>query len=71
MKIKDKVKYKLNRFFHIVFWRLLKKSLIFRIWYKEFLNSLLFDLELCDIESERDLVFYKYKNKLEFAKTYK
>ena len=45
------------------YWRLLRKSPVFRYWYKSFLTELLFDLELHrDIEQKE--VEEKYKKKL-------
>jgi hypothetical protein len=48
------------------FWRLLRRSLVFRYWYKSFLTELLFELERFDIEGES--ITQKYRDKLEAAK---
>jgi len=49
----------------ILFWRILRKSRVFRYWYKKFLNELMFDLELYDLEKESITV--KYQDKLNRA----
>jgi len=53
-------------FITIVFWKILRRSKIFRIWYKRFLNELLFDLQ---DDLDPDLIKKKYLKKLEKAKT--
>jgi len=45
----------------ILFWRLLRKSSIFNYWYAKFLQELLYDLEISDIE--KDSIYNKYLNK--------
>lgn len=52
----------IKRFFMIVFWRILKKSFIFKYWYKKHLTELLFDLEIFDLDKIE--ITEKYKNKL-------
>lgn len=52
---------KLRLFIIIVFWRILRKSRIFNYWYKKFLNELLFDLEMFNIEGEEIEKKYRYK----------
>ncbi len=51
----------------IVFWKILRKSRVFRYWYKRFLNELMFDLQLYDIEG--DQITAKYQTKLHKANT--
>lgn len=50
----------------IIYFRLLKKSGIFRYWYKKHLSEVLFDLELLDLK--KDQLIDKYTKKLEFFK---
>jgi hypothetical protein len=49
--------------FTVLFWQILQKSRIFRYWYKRFLNELMFDLQLYDIEKEK--ITTKYQAKLD------
>jgi hypothetical protein len=44
------------------YWRILKRSFIFRYWYQVFLTKLVMDLENGDIEYRENLE--KYRNKL-------
>ena len=61
MKIRDLVAQRIS----IIIWQLLRRLRIFRFWYKRFLNELMFDLQLCDIEKERTTA--KYQAKLDRA----
>mgnify|MGYP001558334877 CR=1 FL=1 len=47
----------------LFYWWLLKKSGVFRYYFKRFLTDLCFDLEIFDLDSE--LIRAKYINKLE------
>lgn len=49
----------------VIYWQLLRRSKIFNYWYKNFLNELLFDIQLCDIE--REVIQDKYYKKLQRA----
>lgn len=46
----------------ILFWKVLKRSWVFRYWYDQFLNELMFDLEVADMD--REGVYRKYYRKL-------
>lgn len=45
-----------------LYYRLLKKSGIWRYWYEKFLNELCYDLEIIDLEKEE--IQKKYNDKL-------
>lgn len=45
----------------IIFWRILKRSLVFRYWYRRFLWDLLLDLEIYDLD--REYIVKKYRDK--------
>jgi hypothetical protein len=49
-------------FIELWYWRILKRSFIFRYWYQVFLTKLVMDLENGDIEYRENLE--KYRNKL-------
>lgn len=53
----------------IIFWRILRYSGVFRYWYEKFLNELMFDLDLLDIEQQR--IKEKYYRKLNFIRKIK
>ena len=61
------MKYPLRVWPTVLYWRLLKRSKIFKLWYVEFLTELMFKLELFDIEG--DEITQYYKNKLKRAKS--
>ncbi len=47
----------------IFFWRILKHSIVFKYFYSNFLNELMFDLEIFDLDKER--ITQKYLSRLE------
>jgi len=54
-------------FLTILYWRLLRKSKIFRYWYKKFLCELLYDIEFCDLDQQG--IKEKYIKKLKLLDT--
>lgn len=46
----------------IIFWRILKQSIVFRYWYKKHLTELMFDLEIFDINKKE--IIEKYNSQL-------
>jgi len=59
----EEFKGRIYLFLQIVFWQILRKSMIFGYWYDRFLTELLYDLQLHrDIEQKE--IEEKYCNKL-------
>lgn len=56
-----KTKYTKSEWITVWFWRLFKHSRIFKMWRRDFIGELLFDLERYDIEGEA--IFKKYHDK--------
>lgn len=54
-------KYTVKEWTTVIFWRILKHSFIFKLWYKRFLRDLLFELERFDLEG--DEITKKYLEK--------
>lgn len=60
--MKKKIKgYTLKEWKTVIFWRILKHSFIFRLWYRAFLSDLLFELERFDIDGEKTTKKYLEK----------
>lgn len=56
MNIKS-IKFKLS----IIYWRILKRSFVFKYWYKKFLTELLLDFEIYNLDQEK--IIGKYFSK--------
>lgn len=52
---------KLRLLISIIFWRILKNSIVFNYWYKKHLSELLYDLELYDLEKNE--ITLKWRNR--------
>ena len=66
-KIKEFSRSKSTKRTTYFYWWLLRKSKIFNYWHERFLNELLFDLELLDLEQKE--IQSKYNEKLKRIRT--
>lgn len=57
---------KAPRWFHILLWKILRHSRVFRYWYEKHLNDLLYDIELTSLEYPE--VKEKYWKKLKYIR---
>ncbi len=62
------MKKKLRTWVSIIFWRILRRSRVFRYWYEDHMNKIVLDLELTSIPGESEMITEKYRKKLEYIR---
>ena len=52
------MKYTLGDWKAVLYWRLLRRSAVFQMWFVQFLTDLCYDLEMFDVDGERIIEKY-------------